>query len=46
MPLTNRDDIRDSPTDSIFARGDLSKAMPKYQFPDQESLPKDVFQVI
>ena len=46
MPLTNRDDIRDSLMDSIFARGDLSKAMPKYQFPDQESFPKDVFQVI
>ena len=27
--------------DSVFARGDLSKAMPKYQFPDHESLPND-----
>ena len=32
--------------DSVFARGDLAKAMPKYQFPDHESLPNDVFQVI
>jgi len=32
--------------DSVFARGDLSKAMPKYQFPDRESFPADVFQVI
>src|SRR5271167_873382 len=32
--------------DSVFARGDLSKAMPKYQFPDRESYPADVFQVI
>ena len=46
MPLTYRDDVRDSLMDSVFARGDLSKAMPKYQFPDQESLAADVFQVI
>src|SRR5580700_4578343 len=32
--------------DSVFARGDLSKAMPKYQFPERESLPADVFQVV
>ena len=41
MPLTCRDDVRDSLMDSVFARGDLSKAMPKYQFPDHESLPND-----
>ena len=41
MPLTYRDDVRDSLMDSVFARGDLSKAMPKYQFPDHESLPND-----
>ena len=46
MPLTARDDVRDSLMDSIFGRGDLSKAMPKYQFPDGESFPADVFQVI
>ena len=46
MPLTNRNDVRDSLMDSVFARGDLSKAMPKYQFPDRESFPADVFQVI
>ena len=46
MPLTNRDDVRDSLMDSVFARGDLSKAMPKYRFPDRESFPADVFQVI
>ncbi len=46
MPLTNRDDIRDSLLDSVFARGDLGKAMPKYQFPERESAPEDVFQVV
>ena len=46
MPLTNRDDVRNSLMDSVFARGDLSKPMPKYQFPDRESFPADVFQVI
>ena len=46
MPLTNRNDVRNSLMDSVFARGDLSKAMPKYQFPDRESFPADVFQVI
>jgi Pyridoxal-dependent decarboxylase conserved domain len=46
VPLTTRNDVRDSLMDSVFARGDLSKAMPKYQFPDRESFPVDVFQVI
>ena len=46
MPLTYRDDVRDSLMDSVFARGDLAKAMPKYHFPDRESFPADVFQVI
>src|SRR5208337_1651560 len=46
MPLTNRDDIRDSLLDSVFARGDLGKPMPKYQFPERESSPEDVFQVV
>ncbi len=46
MPLTNRDDIRNSLLDFVFARGDLGKPMPKYQFPERESSPEDVFQVV
>ena len=46
LALTNRDDIRNSLMDSLFARGDLAKALPKYLFPDGESYPEDVFQVI
>ena len=38
MALTYRNDIRDSILDSVFARGDLQKPMPKYKFPKTESL--------
>ncbi len=46
MPLTSRDDVRDSLLDSVFARGDLSKPMPKYKFPPNESYAADAFQVV
>ena len=46
MALTYRNDIRDSLLDSVFARGDLSKPMPKYKFPKTESLADDAFQVV
>ena len=46
MALTYRNDIRDSILDSVFARGDLSKPMPKYKFPPAESLAADAFQVV
>ena len=34
MTLHDRDSIRDHLEDSIFAGQDLSKAMPKYRFPN------------
>ena len=46
MALTYRNDIRDSILDSVFARGDLQKPMPKYKFPKTESLAADAYQVV
>ena len=45
MALTYRD-VRGSLLDAVFARGDLSKPMPKYKFPKTESLAADAFQVV
>jgi glutamate decarboxylase len=46
MPLHDRDSIRDSSADSVFARGTLDKALPKYKFPEFESRPDDAFQLV
>ena len=46
MALTYRNDIRDSLLDSVFARGDLQKPMPKYKFPKAESLAADAYQIV
>ena len=46
MALTYRNDIRDLILDSVFARGDLQKPMPKYKFPKTESLAADAYQVV
>ena len=41
-----RDFIRESLDDSVFAGQDLAKAMPKYRFPNDESRPEDAYQVV
>ena len=46
MTLHARDSVRDQLDDCVFAGHDLSKAMPKYRFPDDEMAPDDVFQVV
>ena len=46
MALSYKDDVRESLLDSIFTRGALSKPLPKYKFPEKESLPADVFQIV
>ena len=46
MTLHDRNSIREHLEDSIFAGQDLSKAMPKYRFPDHEILPTVAFQAV
>ena len=46
MALSYKDDVRDSLLDVVFTRGALSKPLPKYKFPEKESLPADVFQIV
>ena len=46
MALSYKDDVRDSLADSVFTRGALSKPLPKYKFPEKESLAADVFQIV
>jgi glutamate decarboxylase len=46
MTLHARDAIRDHIDDCIFGGLDMSKAMPKYRFPDDEMEPDDVFQAV
>jgi glutamate decarboxylase len=46
MTLHARETIRDHLDDCVFGGLDLSKAMPKYRFPDGEMAPDDVFQAV
>jgi glutamate decarboxylase len=46
VALSYKDDVRDSLEDSVFTRGALSKPLPKYKFPEKESLAADVFQIV
>jgi glutamate decarboxylase len=44
--LHEKDDIRESLDDDIFASADLSVAMPKFRMPDKEHDPRHAFQVV
>src|SRR5437868_1604077 len=46
MTLHDRDSIREQLNDSVFAGQDLTTAVPKYKFPNSESKPDDVFQIV
>ena len=46
MPLHRREDARSLALDPIFAGKDLASALPKDQFPDQESRAQDAFEAI
>ena len=46
MTVHDRDSIRHELDDSVFAGQDMTKAMPKYRFPDDEHHPADVFQLV
>src|ERR1700691_2472419 len=46
MPLHQRDTVREQMEDCVFAGHDLPRPVPKYRFPRDETLPRDVFQLV
>jgi glutamate decarboxylase len=46
MPLHERDIIRDQLTDCVFVGRDLTRPVPKYTFPRDETAPAEAFQVV
>ena len=46
MAVHNREDIKGSIDDSIYASADLSVSMPKYNFPNGHSNPRHVYSVV
>ncbi|MBM9461560.1 glutamate decarboxylase [Nocardioides sp. zg-536] len=44
--LHNKNSVRGALEDDVFAATDLSVAMPKYKFPDEERPPRHAFQVV
>jgi len=46
MPLHDRDTVRDELDDCVFVDRDLNRPVTKYRFPQQESLPRDVSQLV
>ena len=44
--LHEKDTIRETMDDDVFASNDLSVAMPKYRMPDQEHDPRHAYQVV
>src|SRR5438270_8443975 len=46
MPLHERDSVRSSFDDSLYAAGDLAKAAPKYRCPAAEWRPDDAFALV
>ena len=46
MPLHERESVREHIEDCVFAGRDLTRQVPKYRFPRDESAPKEAFQVV
>ena len=46
MPLHDRDTVREQLEDSVFAGRDLTRPVPKYRFPRDETLSAQAFQVV
>ena len=46
MALHEKDKVRDSLLDDVYASTDLSVSMPKYKFPPEEHLPRHAYQVV
>ena len=46
MPLHEHEEVRDRREEPLFTRGEIASALPKYRFPQLESDPDAVFQVV
>jgi glutamate decarboxylase len=46
MPLHERETVREQLEDSVFAGHDLTMPVPKYRFPQNETLSREAFQVV
>ena len=46
MALHERDTVRDQFEDCVFAGRDMTRPVPKYRFPREETLPRDAFQLV
>ncbi len=46
MPLHDRETVRDELEDCVFADRDLTRAIAKYRFPQEGTLPRDAFQLV
>ncbi|HBN77050.1 MAG TPA: glutamate decarboxylase [Planctomycetaceae bacterium] len=46
MPLHDKDTVRDSIEDDVYASVDLSVSMPKYKFPTSEQNPRHAYAVV
>jgi len=46
MPLHERDTVREQMEDSVFCGRDLTRPVPKYQFPPGETQSREAFQVV
>ena len=45
MPLHERETVREQMEDSVFS-GHMTRPVPKYRFPRDETLPRDAFQLV
>ena len=46
MPLHEKNTLKESLIDDVYASDDLSQRMPKYKFPDKEEKPSHVYQAV
>jgi glutamate decarboxylase len=46
MPLHEREMLSEQLTDSVFAGRDMTRPVPKYKFPRDETMPRDAFQLV
>ena len=46
MPLHARETVQEQLADCVFAGRDMTRPVPKYKFPRDETLPRDAFQLV
>ena len=46
MPLHERETVNEQLADCVFVGRDMTRPVPKYRFPRDETLPREAFQVV